>query len=464
MDSPTRAHDVKPSLPDDVALDVSGLGKTFRPGRMPFAPRDDRDEGPVNDDDVDEEVIDQPDDAPAPERREREIVALEDVTFTLARGAMAGIVGDSGAGKTVLLRLIGRTTAPSTGSILVREPVIPPVHVLSRLVEPDQTGAQNVRLLARMLGVGPEAAERATADALALADVGRHVEMRISRWPTGFIARFTFALALSLRPGLLLSEGPPIVSAEEFREQSRQAVREATAAGTTVLMSCRDGKSLLANCDVGLWLDGGRLRAFGPAGEVAAAYSGRRLPDVPEVPDAGREKQARFDARQAEKHERAELRLAQKNARAEQQVADRSARAARARVVTIADVAAPASTLELALRIEQPLADLVIGAATRRGGRRRRIGELFEQGPVEPGVYTARLALGGLLPAGVHDGLVRVSFQTDEGGSTHVLRQSVAMHLPDPPDDRPACSTGSDGTWDVQLSAPPVDPGAEEEM
>ena len=52
-------------------------------------------------------------------RRYGEIVALEQVTFTLARGEFAFLVGPSGAGKTTLLRLINRETRPSSGEVWV---------------------------------------------------------------------------------------------------------------------------------------------------------------------------------------------------------------------------------------------------------------------------------------------------------------------------------------------------------
>jgi len=51
--------------------------------------------------------------------RAGELVALEDVTFTVAAGGYAALVGPSGAGKTTLLSIIGGLEPPQAGSVVV---------------------------------------------------------------------------------------------------------------------------------------------------------------------------------------------------------------------------------------------------------------------------------------------------------------------------------------------------------
>ena len=51
--------------------------------------------------------------------REREIVAIEDITTTIRTGEFVSIVGPSGCGKSTLLSLVAGFTAPSRGQIRV---------------------------------------------------------------------------------------------------------------------------------------------------------------------------------------------------------------------------------------------------------------------------------------------------------------------------------------------------------
>ena len=48
------------------------------------------------------------------------LVALKDVSFTLAPGEILGLIGPNGAGKTTLINLISGTLSPSAGEILLR--------------------------------------------------------------------------------------------------------------------------------------------------------------------------------------------------------------------------------------------------------------------------------------------------------------------------------------------------------
>ena len=52
-------------------------------------------------------------------RRYRDQVALDDVSFEIAAGSIAGLLGRNGAGKTTLLRILAGQEFPSSGSISV---------------------------------------------------------------------------------------------------------------------------------------------------------------------------------------------------------------------------------------------------------------------------------------------------------------------------------------------------------
>jgi branched-chain amino acid transport system ATP-binding protein len=57
-------------------------------------------------------------------RRFAGLVALKDVSFTLAPGEILGLIGPNGAGKTTLINLISGTLKPSAGEIVFRNEII----------------------------------------------------------------------------------------------------------------------------------------------------------------------------------------------------------------------------------------------------------------------------------------------------------------------------------------------------
>jgi putative spermidine/putrescine transport system ATP-binding protein len=52
-------------------------------------------------------------------KRYMDVVAVDDISFTIAPGEFVTLLGPSGSGKTTLLNLIVGTTTPSSGSVFI---------------------------------------------------------------------------------------------------------------------------------------------------------------------------------------------------------------------------------------------------------------------------------------------------------------------------------------------------------
>ncbi len=157
-------------------------------------------------------------------------LAVDDVSFTIARGECVGLVGESGCGKTTLSKILMRALPPDSGSVLFNDHGRP-VDVLAlrgealtrfrrkvQFVFQDPYGSLNPRmtvfdLIAEPLvihGIGDEA-ERALRVRELLGLVGldaRHMKRYPHSFSGGQRQRIGIARALALRPELLLLDEP----------------------------------------------------------------------------------------------------------------------------------------------------------------------------------------------------------------------------------------------------------------
>ena len=101
----------------------------------------------------------------------REFWALRDVSFTVGRGEVFGIVGRNGAGKSTLLQLICGTLNPTHGDISVHGRVAALLE-LGAGFNPEFTGRENVYLNATVLGLGSDEIDARYDEIVAFSGIG----------------------------------------------------------------------------------------------------------------------------------------------------------------------------------------------------------------------------------------------------------------------------------------------------
>jgi ABC-2 type transport system ATP-binding protein len=221
-----------------------------------------------------------------------QVVALDDVTFTITPGEVFGLLGPNGAGKTTTIRILTTLLKPATGSarvfgldtvrarMRVRQAVGYVPQQLS--VDASLTGWENVWLFARLFDV-PRRERRARIEqALATMELTGVAGRLASTYSGGMVRRLEMAQALVNRPRLLILDEPTIGLDPMARASVWARVRELRDdSGMTVLLTTHYMEEADALCDrVGL-MQRGRLRALGsPAALKATLGPGATLEDV----------------------------------------------------------------------------------------------------------------------------------------------------------------------------------------
>jgi ABC-2 type transport system ATP-binding protein len=199
------------------------------------------------------------------------IWALRDVSFEVPEGAGLGVIGRNGAGKTTLLKLISRVTWPTSGKVRVAGRVVSLIE-LGAGFHPELTGRENVYLGGGLFGLTRREIDRSFDEIVEFAGVERLIDTPMKRYSSGLYARLGFAVAVHSRPDIVLVDEVLAVGDAAFRRRALESLRQLIADGKTVLFISHDMWNVRRLCDQILWMEDGRLRAYGSAADIAERY------------------------------------------------------------------------------------------------------------------------------------------------------------------------------------------------
>lgn len=197
--------------------------------------------------------------------------ALDDITFTLTRGEVVGIIGRNGAGKSTLLRILSRVTRPSSGEVDIHGRVGSLLEVGTGF-HPDLSGRENVYLNGALLGMKKGEIDTKLGAIAEFADVGDFMNAPLKHFSSGMYLRLAFSVAIHLDAEVLLLDEVLSVGDEWFARKCAVRVEQACRSGRTLLIVGHDLATLRALCHRLLLLDRGRLVMDGEPEAVITRY------------------------------------------------------------------------------------------------------------------------------------------------------------------------------------------------
>ena len=200
-----------------------------------------------------------------------EFAALTDVSFSIEKGEVIGIIGHNGAGKSTLLKIISGILKPTEGSIEVRGNIVPMLELGSGF-DYDLTGRENIYLSGAILGYSAEFLKEKYDEIVAFSELGNFIEIPIRNYSSGMLMRLAFSIATVVNPDILIVDEILAVGDASFQEKSKARMMELMGGGTTVLFVSHSLAQIRGMCDRVIWLDHGRVKMIGKTDEVCDRY------------------------------------------------------------------------------------------------------------------------------------------------------------------------------------------------
>lgn len=198
--------------------------------------------------------------------------ALQDVSFSVKRGEVLGIVGKNGAGKSTLLKVISGILKPTQGGVSVHGSIVPMLELGSGF-DFELTGRENIFLNGAVLGYSQKYLKEKYDQIVSFSELDRFIDVPLRNYSSGMVARLAFSVASVVEPDILIVDEILSVGDSAFQHKSSCRMKELMSGGTTVLLVSHSIAQIRELCDRAIWLEQGRVRMQGAANEICDAYA-----------------------------------------------------------------------------------------------------------------------------------------------------------------------------------------------
>ena len=207
----------------------------------------------------------------AHEKNER-FLALNDLSFEVEKGETIGIIGHNGAGKSTILKLICRVTAPTKGNIYMNGRITSMLEVGTGF-HPELTGRENVYLNGAILGMTKAEIDKKFDEIVEFSEVGQFIDTPVKRYSSGMKVKLAFSVASHLDSEIMIMDEVLAVGDVNFQNKCIDRMKQvAEKEGRTILYVSHNMATVKSLCNRCIVLSGGKKVFEGNTEEAIAIY------------------------------------------------------------------------------------------------------------------------------------------------------------------------------------------------
>ena len=223
----------------------------------------------------------------------------------MSQGDAVALLGRNGAGKSTMLKLISRITAPTEGEIRIRGRVASLLEIGTGF-HPELSGRDNIYLNGAILGMNRAETSSKLKEIVEFSEIAPFIDTPVKRYSSGMYVKLAFAVAAHLDPDVMICDevhlDPDVMICDEvlavgdlaFQQKCLTKMADIARKGNTVLYVSHNMRTVSQLCNRGLYLENGRLTYDGTVERAMELYGGssarsvsRNLDEVPRTRNRG---------------------------------------------------------------------------------------------------------------------------------------------------------------------------------
>lgn len=198
--------------------------------------------------------------------------ALNDISFSVNKGEVLGIIGHNGAGKSTLLKMLSGISHPTRGQVHVEGRIAPLIEVGAGFI-PDFTGRENIYLNGSILGMSRSEIKRKFDDIVEFSEIAEFIDTPVKRYSSGMQVKLAFSVATSIESEILIIDEVLAVGDLAFQQKCIERMEKLIKSDDrTVIIVGHNIRQLQRICTRVMLMDHGRITNDGNPSDVCGIF------------------------------------------------------------------------------------------------------------------------------------------------------------------------------------------------
>jgi len=195
------------------------------------------------------------------EYRVEKFWANQNISFSIDRGDMLGIIGKNGAGKSTLLKAVSGVLVPTEGTVCVKGNIAALLELTAGF-DGNLTVRENTYLRGALLGYTKKFMNEMYDQIIEFAELQEFQDRQFNQLSSGMKSRLAFSIACLVNPDVLILDEVLSVGDGAFRKKSEEKMIEILEKGVTGLFVSHSLEQVRSLCNKVLWLEKGKQITF----------------------------------------------------------------------------------------------------------------------------------------------------------------------------------------------------------
>lgn len=197
--------------------------------------------------------------------------ALKNVSFSVPRGEVLGILGTNGSGKSTMSLILAGISEIDSGKLEVNGEQA--LIAINTGLNNQLTGLENINVKGALLGLSKKRIQEITEGVIEFAELGDFLYQPVKKYSSGMRSRLGFSISLYLNPDIIIVDEALSVGDKGFAQKCINKMNLLKEEGKTIFFISHSLPQVREFCQKAMWIEGGLLKEYGDVGEVCDHYA-----------------------------------------------------------------------------------------------------------------------------------------------------------------------------------------------